>query len=81
MKKMYKKLIIGLLMLIVISSLNATLKEGSFFSKLKKDKPRGPRRVVDRPRPRRSFIDNAKTLQRFLEKGKGVISMYVDMPI
>lgn len=56
MKKIYKKLIIGLLMLILITSLNATVKEGSLSS-------------------------DAKTLQRWLEKGKNVMSMYVDMPI
>jgi len=56
MKQIYKKLIIGLLILILISSLNATVKEGS-------------------------LARDAKTLQRWLEKGKGVMSMYVDMPI
>ena len=57
MKKIYKKLIIGLLILILISSLNATVKEGG------------------------SLSSDAKTLQRWLEKAKGVMSMYVDMPI
>ena len=56
MKSIYKKLIIGLLILILISSLNATVIEGSLGS-------------------------DARTLQRWLEKGKGVMSMYVDMPI
>jgi hypothetical protein len=56
MKRIYKKLIIGLLMLILITSLDTTLKEGSLSS-------------------------DAKKLQRWLEKGKGVMSMYVDMPI